>query len=262
LPGALGSLAGDDPSLRRLLAQAGKLAPTALPLLLTGETGTGKEKLARAIHVCGPEARAFHTLRCATLADLSDLDEAAPGTLFLRGVEDLSGTAQAALLALLDRRSDLRILASARGDAASLAATLRDDLYFRLAGAVLALPPLRLRADFDWLLDRLLRRRSGGEVRLSPSARAELKSRIWPGNIRELEQALDLALTLAEGPVIDLPDLPTGSCAPRPAPDPEAELDAVLAACGWNMAQAARRLGVNRSTVMRRVRKAGLTPPN
>ncbi|MDE3079491.1 MAG: sigma-54-dependent Fis family transcriptional regulator [Paracoccaceae bacterium] len=262
LPGALGSFAGPDPALARILAQAGRLAPTSVPLLIVGETGTGKEKLARAIHVCGPSGRAFHALRCAGLADLSALAEATTGTLFLRGVEDLATPVQDQLLALLDLRPDLRVIAGTRADPADLHGRLRPDLFFRLAGATLSLPALRHRADFDWLLDRLLRRRSADGVRLSPSARAELKARPWRGNIRELEQALDVAVALTEGPVIDLPDLPpeAPSSAAASRTD-ETDLEAILMACDWNMAQAARRLGVNRSTVLRRVRKAGLTVP-
>jgi transcriptional regulator of acetoin/glycerol metabolism len=188
------------------------------------------------------------------------LEGAAQGTLFLRGIEDLGTDGQNAVLALLDRRTDLRMIASSRVAPAALAPTLRDDLYFRLVGATLSLPPLRHRADIDWLLDRLLRRRSTDDTRLSPAARAELKARNWPGNIRELERVLEVALALAEGTVIDLPDLPAP---PRATPAPaEEDLETTLVACGWNMAQTARRLGVNRSTVLRRMRKAGLTPPD
>lgn len=259
--GALGSFAGPDPALERLLIRAARLAPTQVPLLISGETGTGKEKLARAIHVAGPKGRGFHVMRCAGPDGVAALQLATPGTLFLRGVEDLSPETQSALLALLDRRADLRVVATCRCAPAALSGVLRDDLVYRLAGATLSLPPLRHRADLDWLIDRLLRRRSTDDVRLSPAARAELTSRSWPGNIRELEQVLDVALALSEGAVIDLPDLP----APLQHADPVEpgcdDLEALLAACGWNMARAARRLGVNRSTVLRRMRKAGLTQP-
>jgi len=260
LPGALGGFAGADPPLGRLLEQAARLAPTPVPLLITGETGTGKEKLARAIHVSGPKDRGFHAVRCTGAGALKALAEAAPGTLFLRGIEDLPPEGQAALLTLLDRRTDLRVVASCRCSASELSGILRDDLFYRVAGATLALPPLRHRADLDWLIDRLLRWRCPATVRLSPAARAELKSRAWPGNIRVLEQLLDVAVAMAEGSVIDLPDLPAAPKRAEPEPEGVCDLEALLAACGWNMAQAARRLGVNRSTVLRRLRKAGLTP--
>lgn len=261
LPGALGSFAGPDPVLERLLAQAARLAPTQIPLLISGETGTGKEKLARAIHVSGLKDRAFHTLRCACPGNMTALQDAAPGTLFLRGAEDLGPKEQADLLALIDQNPHLRIVASCRCTPADLAGILREDLFHRLAGAPLSLPPLRHRADLDWLIDRLLRRRCTDDLRLSPAARAELKSRAWRGNIRELEQALDVAVALCEGRVIDLPDLPAPRQPTVPEVSEEDDLEVLLAACGWNMAQAARRLGVNRSTVLRRIRKAGLIPP-
>ncbi|MBS8225765.1 sigma-54-dependent Fis family transcriptional regulator [Vannielia litorea] len=260
LPGPLGSFSGKDPALERMLSQAQRLARTQVPLLITGETGTGKEKLVRAIHMAGAGQRGFYLLRCAGQPDLGALREAAAGTLFLRGVEDLAREAQAELIALLDARTDLRAIASCRCAPADLAQLLRPDLFHRLAGARLALPALRHRADMDWLIDRLLRRRCTDDIHLSPAARAELKARPWPGNIRELEQVLEVAVALCEGKVIDLPDLPA---LPPVAPSgaPEEDLEVLLAACGWNMAQAARRLGVNRSTVLRRMRKAGLAAP-
>jgi transcriptional regulator of acetoin/glycerol metabolism len=120
---------------------------------------------------------------------------------------------------------------------------------------------LRLRQDFDWLLDRLFRRRASDDSRLSPAARIELAGRDWPGNIRELAHTLDAAVAMAEGAVIDLPDLPPATVSAQPEAQPDHDLEALLLACHWNMSQVARRLGVNRSTVLRRMRKAGLKPP-
>lgn len=95
-------------------------------------------------------------------------------------------------------------------------------------------------------------------MRLTPSARAELLAREWPGNLRELGNVLDVACALAESTVIDLPDLPDVT----ETRDKEQDLEAVLDACDWNMARAARRLGVNRSTVLRRIRKQALRAPD
>jgi sigma-54 dependent transcriptional regulator, acetoin dehydrogenase operon transcriptional activator AcoR len=94
-------------------------------------------------------------------------------------------------------------------------------------------------------------------LRLSPAARAELQSRNWPGNLRELANTLEVAVALAEGAVIDLPDLPP---APLDPAETHESLADVLAACGGNMALAARRMGVNRSTILRRARREGLMP--
>jgi transcriptional regulator of acetoin/glycerol metabolism len=180
--------------------------------------------------------------------------------LFLGHVENLPDTTARALPGLLDAHPELRTIATSGCAASDLMAhpDLPPTLYHRLAGAVLTLPPLRERQDLGWLIDRLLRRRGGGEKRLSPSARAELMARDWPGNLRELGNVLDVACALAESAVIDLPDLPS---APQPRAAQEQDLEAVLDACNWNMARAARRLGVNRSTVLRRIRKEGLRAP-
>jgi transcriptional regulator of acetoin/glycerol metabolism len=265
LPGGLSSFAGPDPTLTAMLKQAARLADTGLPLLISGETGTGKERLARAIHVCLPETRAFHSWTCAGLrpADIAAGSDLAAGTLFLRGIEDLDAAGQAALLALVQARPDLRPLSSTRRDPGRAVrdGSFRADLFYRLSGAVLSVPPLRLRQDFDWLLEQLLRRFPGSGLQMSPAARMDLKSRDWPGNIRELESVLTVAARIADGAVIDTPDLPRPSLGAASEQEPEEELAALLDACAWNMSLAARRLGVNRSTVLRRVRKAGLTPP-
>jgi transcriptional regulator of acetoin/glycerol metabolism len=262
--GALSGIAGPDPDLAQLAQRACRLAQTAVPVMILGETGTGKEYLARAIHVSGASGRSFHALRCAGLAPdvIRALAEAPPGTLFLRGVEDLSAEAQGALLWLLDARDDLRVIASAGPQFDARRPPIRSDLFFRLSGAVLTIPALRMRRDFDWMLERLFRRRAPEDMRLTPAARIELAGRDWPGNIRELAHALDAAIAMADGPVIDLPDLPLRMPVGAAEAKAEHDLEALLTACQWNMAQVARRLGVNRSTVLRRVRNLGLAPPD
>ncbi len=260
LPGALGSFAGPDAGLQQLLNKAARLAPTNLPLLLTGESGTGKTKLARAIHMADPATQDFHTVICCDTPTFNFCRAIEPGTLFLRGVEDLSEPAQASLLAVLERRADLRIIASCRQPPAGLQGGLREDLLHRIAGATLSLPPLRHRADLDWLIDRLLRRFASHDIRLSTAARADLKSRLWRGNIRELEHLLQSSVALCQDNIIDLTDLPAPALAPTQKQDSD-DLEALLRACDWNMSQLARRLGVNRSTILRRMRKAGLRPP-
>uniref|UniRef100_UPI00399C1C57 sigma 54-interacting transcriptional regulator n=1 Tax=Roseovarius halophilus (ex Wu et al. 2025) TaxID=3376060 RepID=UPI00399C1C57 len=261
----LSSFAGADPALNAMLLRAARLAETRVPLVLEGETGTGKERLARAVHVCGPADRALHVVRCAcvTAAQITEHADAPAGTIFLKGLEDLGAAEQAALLALLERREDLRPVASCRRDLARAVreGAFRADLYFRIAGDTLRLPPLRLRHDLDWLIDRVLRRHNARGLSLSPAARADLGGRDWPGNIRELESVIDVAAAVAEGKVIDLPDLPAPCLSEQPTPGGGDDLEALLDACGWNMARVAKRLGVNRSTILRRVRKAGLSAP-
>lgn len=259
--GPMGGLAGDDPAMSLVLEQAAKLARIPVPLLITGETGTGKAKLARAIHMAGVP-RSFLALDCAGLSpeamQRACQGVTGPSTLLLRRVEDLPATTAVALSALLDRNDSLRPLATTCLAPAQL--ELPRPLFHRLAGATLRLPPLRQRQDLGWLVDRLLGRRAPDDMRLSPSARAVLLGRQWPGNIRELEQVLDVAIALTEGRVIDQTDLPAPIDATASAPAAEEPLEEVMEACGWNMSRAARRLGVNRSTILRRLRRAGLQP--
>ena len=264
--GALAGLTGGDPAMAQLLSQAERLAPGRVPLLIAGETGTGKTRLARAIHMTS-KSQGFITLVCAGLEPQA-LAEACgnvvgPTTLHLRRIEDLQPDTAAALGGLLDRTPDLRTIATTCVDPAALG--LPRPVFHRLAGCTLSMPPLRMRRDLDWLISRHLGRHAAGAMRLSPSARAELMGRLWPGNIRELEQVLDVAVALCTGPVIDLPDLPDNGPAFQngvsPHKDASDGLEDILEACGWNMACAARRLGVNRSTILRRIRKAGLRVP-
>ena len=268
LPAALGSFAGPDPALAEILRTAAHLAGLSTPLLIAGETGTGKERLARAIHVSGERGRPLLTLRCAgaEAAHLRNLEngEDAPVTLVLDGVDDLDAAAQAALLGLLDLRPRLRAIATARADLAALTreGRFRKDLFFRLAGAILPIPPLRARHDFDWLLDRLVRQRGGEPRQFNPAAREELAGREWPGNIRELAAVLDVTLArVPAGGFIDRADLPPAALSASTSSGEGHDLETILEACEWNMALTARRLGVNRSTVLRRMRRKGLSRP-
>ncbi|MEM7616733.1 MAG: helix-turn-helix domain-containing protein [Pseudomonadota bacterium] len=104
---------------------------------------------------------------------------------------------------------------------------------------------------------------SSDDILLSPLARAELKSRAWTGNIRELEHVLESAVALCEGTAMDIADLPPPPLHPSVRQTTgTADLEALLTACDWNMSEAARRLGLNRSTILRRMRKAGLSAPH
>ena len=263
-PGPLAHFSGADPAMAQMLCIAERVAPTDIPLLITGETGTGKSRLARAIHAVASKGEALITLDCATL-DQARLDLALRdagdrhATLLLRDVDALTKDVQPHVMAALDRLANLRPISTTRSE---VAGRLDNALFFRLVGTTLNLPPVRLRRDFDWLLDRLLRQRTATTPRLSPAARADLASRPWHGNIRELERSLDVALATASSNTLDLSDFPAVALQRPSAANDAAALEALLEACNWNMALAARRLGVDRSTILRRVRKAELQTPS
>lgn len=266
LPAQLSSFAGPDPYLEVTLKRAGKLATSGLSLMLLGETGTGKERLARALHVIANPGKPFHRIHCSgtTPAKIARFADAVDGTLFLKSVNDLSAESQNALLAVLDGQPGLRPICATSIDLKTAVddGAFRADLYFRISNDTLSLPPLRLRHDIGWLIDRLLRMLSPRDLQLSTTAHEDLCSRQWPGNIRELESVLRVAVATTESDVIDVPDLPAGgSVIATPEPQ-EAALEILLDACDWNMSRVARRLNVNRSTVLRRVRKSGLSRPH
>lgn len=265
-PAPFHNLAGSDPQMERVIASAARLAPARVPILICGETGTGKERLARAIHTGAGRDRAFVLLNCARSLPDGAVDWPEGATVFLDNLDDLEPEGQALLLDWIIATEAMspshrpRFISGSRSDLVALVdcGAFREDLFFRLNAARLDLPPLRLRQDLDWFLDRILRQVSHakpGVVRLSPAARAALKSRSWPGNLRELAHTLEVAVLLSEGLVIDAPDLPPEPLASRREQETLAQ---VLDACAGNMALAARRLGVNRSTVLRRARREGL----
>ncbi|RWR31196.1 sigma-54-dependent Fis family transcriptional regulator [Sinirhodobacter populi] len=288
LPPALRDLAGpEDAAMADLLAHAARLAPGRLPLLIEGETGTGKLTLARAIHAAGRVGPCV-SVPCAELAEGDEallfgrvagrrhepglIDGARGGTLILDKVGELPARMQGLLLRLLGEgawlpigatrpeRADLRLIATHQGDLleAASAGRFRRDLAHRLAGAVLRLPPLRARRDLLWLAERLLKA-AGGAGRLSPAAWVSLASHDWPGNLHELHHLmaqLSAGLPRVVGPA-DLP-APFAENAPAAARGDAALLRRILAETGGNVSEAARRLGVDRTTVHRRIRRYGL----
>ncbi len=300
VPKALGAL-GRGAVIAALQTRAAKLARTALPILIQGETGTGKEFLARALHEASGRSGAFVAVNCAAIpetlieAELFGhapgaftgaaprgrkglIEEAEGGTLFLDEIGDMAPAAQARLLRVLaegevmpvgatrPRPVNARVLSASHRDLPALVAEgkLREDLYFRLAAATLTLPPLREREDFDWLLSRLIAPLLDGRARLAPDAAAALRAHRWPGNLRELGNALAVAAALSEDGLLTRADLPEALCAapalPTPLADPRAaRLRAALAESGGNVSEAARRLGLDRTTVHRQIQRFGIS---
>jgi DNA-binding NtrC family response regulator len=250
--GALDSIVGRDPGLLDVLSQAARVAPTRVPVLVRGESGTGKELLARMIHQRGPApAGPLVAVNCGTLPrELADselfghergaftgaggrksgwFEEAHGGTLVLDEIGELPLDLQPKLLRVLETGRLRRVGGS--GEVAVgvriVALTLRDlrretdrgsfrnDLYHRLAGFELELPPLRRRReDIPLLVDRILAELSTdiGPRTIDGEALAELMRYDWPGNIRELRNVLRRAAILCPHRIdVDTLQLPKGN---------------------------------------------------
>jgi len=317
---------GQSPALRRALLLAAKVAPTDSTVLITGETGTGKELLARSIHALSPrrdhpfvavntgaipetlqEAELFgHSKGSFTGADRDRkglFEEANKGTLFLDEVGEMSPTLQVKLLRALEsrevravgstegRRVDVRVLAATHRDLASMVrqGRFREDLYFRLNVIQIPLPPLRERGDDLKLLlvsflERHGRRYGKPDLRYSPEALELLLHHAWPGNVREVDNVVQHAVLMADGPQVLLRDLPPTLEGPLRLPGPSApalragEAGLVVEASGFltldemerrhimdtlqrcqgNQSLAARRLGISRSTLWRKMKELAL----
>jgi transcriptional regulator of acetoin/glycerol metabolism len=310
-PAPLARLSGGDAALDRQIERAARLVDTPVSILLTGETGSGKEYFAKALHEASQRAgRPFVAVNCAAIPESlieSELfghlpgsfsgaatkgkrgliQEASGGTLFLDEIGDMPLALQARLLRVLAEREvlpvgatrpvavDLRVIAATHADleAAVRAGRFRDDLYYRLAGAHLRLPPLRERRDLPWLLQSLLGQ--GRPVaQLAPESEALLRAWHWPGNLRELHNVIEFARAVCQEGVIRLQDLPDyllaavggpGATAPAAAPavqPAEAQLLLqYLRAARWNVSAVAHQTGLSRMTVYRRMKRWGIEPP-
>ncbi|MEZ4406667.1 MAG: sigma 54-interacting transcriptional regulator [Polyangiales bacterium] len=234
-----------DPETVRLFQQARRLAASDLPVLLTGETGVGKEVVARALHRyssraggpfvgvnCGslPEGVAESELfghergsfTGATAQRAGIFESADGGVLLLDEIAELSPSNQARLLRALEERVvvrvggaqpvsvDLKVIAATHRDLADevRAGRFREDLYFRLAGATLRVPALRERpADIAPLARRILAERAP-KVSFGPGVLDALTAYRWPGNVRELRNAIDSGLALCDGGTLRVDHLP------------------------------------------------------
>jgi DNA-binding NtrC family response regulator len=232
---------GISPALRRIEIQLPKLARQARTLLITGESGVGKERVARAYHSLTPEGdnAPFVGLNCAALAEglmeaelfghekgaftgavrahKGVFEQAHGGTLFLDEIGDMPLTMQAKLLRVLQERRltrvggersipvDVRLVSATHQDLKKLIAQgrFREDLYYRLNLIELHIPPLRQRReDILWLARRFLAECASGK-RFSAEAEQAMASHDWPGNVRELKHAVERGAIMADGAVIN-----------------------------------------------------------
>jgi DNA-binding NtrC family response regulator len=240
-----------------------RVAPTSATVLILGETGSGKEVMARRIHALSTRAaRPFVTVECAALqedllqseifghergaytgavrAKAGLFEVANGGTVFLDEIGEVNLATQVKLLRALETstfrhvggteeiRVDVRVIAATNRDLGKLVAEgrFRDDLLYRLDTFRLEVPPLReRRADIVPLFDHFAARldRAPGGHTLSPEARAALERHDWPGNVRELRHAVEHALIVCEGPTIELQHLPRALRAATQPADPDLE---------------------------------------
>jgi sigma-54 dependent transcriptional regulator, acetoin dehydrogenase operon transcriptional activator AcoR len=316
----------DDPRLVAHLDTARRVIARRTPVLLCGETGSGKEVFARAVHEASPHASgAFVAVNCASLPETlieselfgyragaftgavrsgrrGKILQADGGTLFLDEIADMPLELQARLLRVLDERQvtplgteeviavDFQLISASHEHlpARVREGRFREDLFYRLAGVELQLPPLRERSDRRELIRRVLAAEGGPQAALTADAERALLEHPWPGNIRQLCHVLRTAAALADGKPIareHLPSMQAVSVPARPAPVVDAPQPDVLPSdfAGdndappvklnpiqanerqvllqmlkqhrWNVSNVAKALDVSRNTLYRKLHK-------
>lgn len=315
---AIDSLVGDSGSMRRLREQIRRIAPTDATVLIRGESGVGKELVARALHELSlRHERPFVCLNCAALSEslleselfghekgaftgaserkLGKFELAHEGTLFLDEIGELSQAIQAKFLRVLEGQpfhriggrdpiqADVRVLAATNRDLEDAVKnhTFREDLYYRLNVVQIIVEPLRARSDDIPLLSNHFLREAAAQSRrpdaeISPAAMDRLVAHRWPGNIRELKNTIFRAVILARSPRIEgndidfaavsADDFDLGRTPPtllgRSLQEVElAHIVAVLEQTGWNKSRAAEILGIERSTLDRKLKRHDIQRP-
>ncbi|APR87899.1 Response regulator of zinc sigma-54-dependent two-component system [Minicystis rosea] len=311
-------LVGESEPMRRLRSLVARVAATDVPVLVLGETGTGKELVARALHEGSTRKKGpFVAENCGVFAEgvvASELfgheagaftgasarrrgvfEQAHGGTLLLDEVGELAPRVQASLLRVLQEGAlrrvggesrvpvDVRVVAATHRDVAAMVdeGSFREDLYYRLRGATVEVPPLRARAgDVEILIDAFLEeataRRPSKKLTVTREAQKALSSYPWPGNVRELRAEVQRWVVFCDERV-DLSDLapeirtPGGrtkaattrrSAAQTLAEAVEAAeraaIGSAMATVKGNRSQAARALGIDRNTLKRKLARFGL----
>jgi two-component system response regulator AtoC len=328
----LGAMIGQSPRMRELFQLIETIAPTATTILINGETGTGKEMVARAIHQTSPRRQQrFVAINCSAIPETlleaelfghvrgaftgavgsrqGRIEQADGGSLFLDEVGTMAMSLQMKLLRVLQEREfervgdgkpirvDVRIVAATNSDLAKMVkeGTFREDLYYRLNVIQVELPPLRERRDDIPLLvlhfvdkftgrpsdrapgvkDVSSREMTGARVLVSQDAMRRLMTYSWPGNVRQLENAIERAIALLGGrSTIELSDLPpeiqTAPVAVMPTvefPDAGVDLPTIveqiereligraLSRTGGNKAAAAELLKLKRTTLVEKLKR-------
>jgi DNA-binding NtrC family response regulator len=293
--GAAGSLIGRTAPMLDVYKQIAYAADSSAPVLISGESGVGKELVARAVHNHSARAREpFVAINCGALADtLVDhkgvFEQAGGGTVLLDEIGDTTAALQVRLLRVLEE-AEVRPVGGARSlrvSARVIAATnvpleqavadgrFRQDLYYRLGVIVIRVPPLReRRADIPLLIGSFLDaacKRAGHKKMLSADALEALMRYAWPGNVRELANTIERLVVSSRGALIEAFDLPDSVQAmrPRPTEQPFSDLPTlddlerryllhVLDAANGNRTRAAEILGIDRRTLYRMAERFGI----
>jgi PAS domain S-box-containing protein len=311
----VGDMATRSPLMQRIFEVLPAIAASPSTVLLLGETGTGKELMARTIHELSPNSgRPFVAVNCGALPDalleselfgykagaFTDARKDKPGrfalakggTLFLDEIGEVSPALQVRLLRVLQERTyeplgsthtesaDARVIAATNKDLSELVrqGAFREDLYYRVNVVRLELPPLRRRKEdipllIEHFISRFNRRQNKAVTGIAPEALSLLMLHDWPGNIRELENAIEHAFVLCHDGLIDVALLPrelSAQCAstppgPRTASAHDAlDAQAIRAALernGFNREAAARELGIHKTTLFRKMKRLGVPLP-
>ena len=311
---------GTSPAMRELITKMKQVAPSPIPILITGESGTGKELVAQAIHNHSRRAgKAFVPINCAGLSESILEDElfghvrgaftgaekdrqgrfefASGGTMFLDEIGDMPKPMQAKLLRVLEsgevvrlgsndpKHVDVRLISATNADLNRMIADgeFREDLYFRIKGIELHLPPLRARREDIPLLTRhfvaaISRKMDRPAPEVAEDTMAALIAFDWPGNVRQLSNAVQNTVVLCEGDRLEPRHLPAevreaagirvgGAADGATLPDnlplnlDQLEKQAIrnaLAVTGGNREQAAGMLGIGERTLYRKLKDYGL----
>jgi DNA-binding NtrC family response regulator len=304
------TMIGQSPAMREVFRLIERAGPTEQPILIQGESGTGKELVARALHRASRRAeKQLVVINCAALPDTlleSELfghekgaftgaintkhglfELADRGTLFIDEIGEMSGSLQAKLLRVLEdgsmrrvgslkeRRVNVRLLAATNRNMADevRAGRFREDLYYRINVMSLQLPPLRQRAgDLPLLVERFL----GPGWTIEPDALIAMERYSWPGNVRQLQNAIQRAKIMADDGAIrsiDLPSEITGTSSAIAASSiasareiaaqiQHADVVEALRQHRGNKARAAKALGINRRSMYRLLEKYGIHAPD
>lgn len=303
-----------DTRMKHNIEQASKLLEKDLPFMLLGETGVGKDVFARSVHLSSSRhQKPFIAVNCASLPESlieselfgyrpgaftgasregsrGKIVQADGGTLFLDEIGDMPLALQARLLRVLEEREvvplggetpvkvDIHVISATHQDLQQQVADgrFREDLFYRLHGISLTIPPLRERQDRGELIQHLLEIEAGGSdvISLEPEALAVLEAYPWPGNIRQLRCVLRTLIGLCDDGIIGVGSLPDYTLAGQPEAASQTEgltnpltlaeretLLRELETSHWNVSQVASKLDVSRNTLYRKMKRCGIKPP-